>query len=210
VNFRLVRRIYLYVFNGGGTMSVRVLIVLLITCLAASGSGWSRSGGSTLAETARRADSAVLATCIAARPVQTGDGGMIFTVYEFSRVEVVAGATPAPAFTIRVAGGTAGRYRVVLQHAPRFRPGRSYLVLLRRTASDGSLLVAGAAAGVLPARIAARSDGWEIALGHGQKSPGKLQTAGPAASGGTGVEPVWRPLSEVGPLLRSAIGEVSR
>ena len=192
-------------------MRLRIPIFSLILSLAAAGGLLARTREVPLEEIARRADSAVLAACTAARGIRAGTGGMIYTVYEFNRLETVAGAATGETFTLRVAGGTAGRYRVVLRDAPRFQPGQSYLLLLRRTVRDGSLLVAGATNGIAPVRVASETGKWEIALSRRQAAAAALKAAnpGPEAAAAT-VAPAWRLLDEIRPLLRNAVGEVSQ
>lgn len=191
-------------------MRLRVLIILSILALAAVGGVLARTRSVPLVETARRADSAVLAMCTTARGVQAGAGGMIFTVYEFNRLNTLAGESPGETFTLRVAGGTAGRYRVVLHDAPRFQPGQSYLLLLRRTDRDGSLLVAGAMNGIAPARAASEPGTWEIALNRRQIASTDAKAAGPDQTATAPGTPSWRRLDEIRSLLQSAFGEVAR
>ncbi len=191
-------------------MRLRVLITLAILSLAAVGVVLARTRSVPLVETARRADSAVLATCTTARGVQAGTGGMILTVYEFSRLEILAGESPGATFTLRVAGGTAGRYRVVLHDAPRFQPGQSYLLLLRHTNRNGALLVAGAMNGIAPARAAGEPGKWEVALNRRQIVSTETKAAGPDQAATAPGTPSWRRLDEIRPLLQRAFGEVAR
>ena len=191
-------------------MRLRVLITLSILSLAAVGGVLARTRSVPLVETARRADTAVLATCTTARGIQAGTGGMIYTVYEFSRRETLAGESPGATFALRVAGGTAGRYRVVLHDAPRFQPGQSYLLLLRRTDRDGSLLVAGAMNGIAPVRAAGESGKWEIALSRRQITLTGAKSASPGQTAAASGTPSWRRLDDIRPLLQNAIGEVAQ
>ncbi len=191
-------------------MRLRVLITLTIFSLAAVGGVLARPRSTPLVDTARRADSAVLATCTTARVVQAGTGGMVYTVYEFSRLEILAGESSGATFALRVAGGTAGRYRVVLHDAPRFQPGQSYLLLLRRTKRDGSLLVAGAMNGIAPVRAAGESGKWEIALSRRQVASTDAKAASPDQTAAASGSPSWRRLDDIRPLLQHAIGEVAQ
>ena len=191
-------------------MRLRVLITLSILSLAAVSGVLARTRSAPLVETARRADSAVLATCTSACGVQAGTGGMIFTVYEFNRLDPLAGESPGETFTLRVAGGAAGRYRVVLHDAPRFQPGQSYLLLLRRTARSGSLLVAGAMNGIAPARIAGESGQWEIALNRRQIALTEAKAASPSQSAAASGSLSWRRLDDIRPLLQNAVGKVAQ
>jgi hypothetical protein len=137
---------------------VTILIAGMLTVPAAQ----ARTRAETLPELAARSQWVGLARCVKAEVQREGAKGMIFTIYRFERLESVAGQSPE-AFTLRIAGGMAGGYRVTLPDAPRFDAGRSYLMFLRPNSRKDGLLVTGAGGGVLPARQDA-GGGWQVAV----------------------------------------------
>jgi hypothetical protein len=181
---------------------IRTSVTIGILILWMAPAGWARTRPETLPELAARSQWTGIARCIEASAVRERPGGMIFTVYRFERLAGVSGAAVPEAFTLRIAGGTADGLRVTIPDAPRFDPGRAYLVCLAPKQRGGGLLVCGAGQGVLPAR----QDGqgrWEVAV------PQRLAPAAakmPAAAPGGVDSRRWMRLEELKSLLTAGVG----
>lgn len=172
------------------------LILVIVGTLAAP-AAMARTRVESLPELAARSQWVGIARCVEAASHRDGTKGMIFTVYRFERLDTVAGQTP-DSFTLRIAGGTAGGYRVTIPDAPHFDAGRSYLVFLRPNSRGDSLLVAGAAGGVLPAARDA-AGGWQVAVPQRQSPVAPAKAATPASDGRN-----WVGLDILKPLLTAS------
>jgi hypothetical protein len=168
--------------------------ILIVGMLAAP--ALARVRPETLPELAARSQWVGIARCVEAAAQREGARGMIFTVYRFERQASVSGQSPE-SFTLRIAGGTVGGFRVTIPDAPRFDAGRSYLVFLRPDSRGNGLLVAGAAGGVMPARMDA-GGGWLVAVPQRQSPVAPAKAAAASAEGRT-----WIGLESLKPLLSS-------
>lgn len=169
-----------------------VLSALLVGLFLPAAAG-ARSRRVPLPELATKSARVSVVTCRAATVIRRGPKALPFTVYHLTAEQTVHGPDGAGDLVLRVVGGTVGRYRVVVHDAPRFEPGRHYVVFLKTAPRDGGLLVSGGAQGILPARRSADGKSWEVDLGA---SP-----AAKRAGGITDTGSAWVPLDRFRSLL---------
>ena len=174
------------------TVPYRRLTVALVFLLGLASAVHARFGAVSTDRAAAAARDVVLASCTGQVVNQPpGKGQLVYTTSSFQVVESLkAGGLPA-SFSLRVVGGQVGKLKVTVADAPVFQPGRHYVLFLKPAGPDGStLLVSGAAAGVLPARKNAAGR-WEVMLPGGNArtdSAARGSAAGTAAAGWVGLD----------------------
>jgi hypothetical protein len=126
--------------------------IFLATCVAAPLEATTLARLS-LDQLARAAETVARVRCTeAASYVQDGT---VWTRTQFTVIEPLKGVPPAQV-TVRLPGGRAGGVLVVVEAAPRFRPGEESVLFLERT-STGEYSVTGWALGTFRVRRNART-----------------------------------------------------
>ena len=103
----------------------------------------------------------VLARCTYKRSFRSSKGGWIFTEYHFRKALQVKGSVPSE-FSLKIIGGSYGKYKIVVMDAPLFLKNKNYLLFLKNRSQGVGMLVTGARQGAWSARKSNETGQWEV------------------------------------------------